>query len=52
MEVADAADHRRRGDKVIAILQEFFQKGDILRVAFDQPVLRIVIKRAFQPSVL
>ena len=43
VEVADAADHRRGRDDLVAVGDELAHEPDVLGIAFDEPVARMVV---------
>ena len=43
VEIADPADHRRAGDEMIAVGQQFFQKFSVFRVTANELVAGIVL---------
>ena len=52
VEVADPADHRGRGDDLIDVGRQLRHQPDVLRVALDEPVARVVVVRLRDPAVL
>ncbi len=52
VEVADAADHRRRGDDLVAVGRERPQQPGVLRVALHEPVAGMVVVRTDERPVL
>jgi hypothetical protein len=52
VEIADPADHRRRGDDLVAIRRQFTEELGVLGVALDEPVARVVVVGLRQPAVL
>ena len=52
VEVADAADHRRGRDDLVDIGRQLGHQRDVLGVALDEPVARMVVVRLGQAAVL
>ena len=52
MEVADAADHRRGSDDLIAVRGQVAHEGFVLRVALDERVARVAIVALCRLAVL
>ena len=52
MEVADATDHGRRRHDLIAVRCQPAQKIDILGVALDELVARVIVVRLGETAVL
>jgi len=52
VEVADAADHRRRRDDLIALGGEFAHEPDVLGITLHEPVARVAVVRLRQRPVL
>ncbi len=51
MEVGNATDHGGTGDKVVAVGKQRAHEVDIARVAFDEPIARVVVVAAPNGSV-
>ena len=52
VEVADPADHRRGGDDLVAIGGELAHQRDVLCVALDEAIARMVVVGLREPAVL
>ena len=52
VEVADAADHRRGGHDLVAVGRQLGEQRDVLGVALDEPIARVLVVRLRQPAVL
>ena len=52
VEVADPADHRGRGDDLVAVGGELRHQRGVLRVALDEAIARVVVVRLRQAAVL
>src|SRR5438876_1791319 len=52
VEIADSADHRRGSDHLVDVRGELLHQLDILRVALDEAVSRMVVVRLRQSAVL
>ena len=52
MEVADPADHRGRGDHLVAVARELGHQRDVLGVALDEAVAGMVVVGAPHRAVL